>query len=147
MTWDVPYQPGTIQARGADGEKILCSHQLQTAGVPAKLVLLPDRSNIAADGADLSHVEVRVVDENGVIVPDSDALIGFDLKGPGKIAGVDNGDLWSTASYKGAERKAYHGRCLVIVRSQTQPGQIQLTANAKDLPRQKITLETQDPEQ
>jgi len=147
MTWDVPYQPGTIQARGADGEKILCSHQLQTAGVPAKLVLLPDRSNIAADGADLSHVEVRVVDENGVIVPDSDALIGFDLKGPGKIAGVDNGDLWSTASYKGAERKAYHGRCLVIVRSQTQSGSIQLTASAEGLPRQKITLETQDPEQ
>jgi beta-galactosidase len=143
ITWDVPYQPGKIEALGADGEKILCSYALQTAGIPAKIMLRPDRATIAADGADLCHVEVRIVDKNGVIVPDSDVLIGFDLEGPGEIAGVDNGDLWSTASYKGDERKAHHGRCLVIVRSQPQPGSIQLTASAEGLPRQMITLKTQ----
>jgi beta-galactosidase len=145
ITWDVPYQPGNIEAIGVDGKEILCSHELLTAGKAAKIILKPDRSTILADGHDLSHVEVRVVDKNGVIVPDSDVLIRFTLTGPGTIAGVDNGDLWSTASYKGTERKAHRGKCLVIVRSQAHTGRIELSANVDGLVEQKITLQIQNP--
>ena len=146
ITWDVPYKAGNIEAVGVDGDKKLCSHKLLTAGKPARIVLECDRSVISADGDDVSHVTVHVVDKDSVIVPDSDASFKFELTGPGTIAGVDNGDLWSTEPYKGTKRKAYHGRCLVIVRSQTKAGKIELTASAEGMAKQKVTLKTEKDE-
>jgi len=41
--------------------------------------------------------------------------------------------MTSTESYKGNDRKAFYGKCLVIVQSTDQPGKIQLTATSPGL--------------
>ena len=50
-----------------------------------------DRSDINADGEDLSFVTVNLLDENGIFCPTADNLITFDIEGEGEILAVGNG--------------------------------------------------------
>jgi beta-galactosidase len=117
--------------------------ELITAGKAAAIELKPDRPAIWADGRDLCHVEVSVVDANGILVPDSSNLIRFDVSGEGKIVGVDNGDLWSVEPYKAEQRKAFNGRCMVILQSTERPGQISLVATSEGLSQGELTIEAE----
>jgi beta-galactosidase len=143
ISWTVPYHAGTVKAVGLRGGKVVCSHELKTAGKPVEMLLSPDSTNLKADGRDLCHVEVSMVDAGGVLVPDAMHPIQFEIQGPGKIIGVDNGDLTSTESYQGTSRKAFYGRCLVMIQSSGKPGQIQLTATSAGLPVGKVAIQAE----
>jgi len=134
LMWKVPFTPGTLKAISRTGGKEILVQEVKTAGTPAKLVVTADRSSITADGTDLSFVTVDVVDANGVIVPNADNRIKFQIEGSGAIVGVDNGDPVSHESFKAPQRKAFHGKCLVVVQSGETPGNIKLTASSEGLP-------------
>jgi beta-galactosidase len=140
MKWKVPYQTGGIEARGIERERIVCSHQLRTAGEPANIRLIADRKDIRADGSDLCNIEVQVTDKRGVLVPASDHEIQFTIQGPGKIIGVDNGDLTSMEPYQADKRKTFHGRALVVVQSARNSGKITLRAQSTGLPAAKLGI-------
>ncbi len=111
----------------------MLTEEVRTAGKPARIVLTPDRGRIKADGSDLSFVTVKVVDENGTLVPSADNLVKFQLDGDGTIAGVDNGSQTSHEPFKADYRKAFHGMCLAIVRSKAKAGRITLRATSDGL--------------
>lgn len=90
--WSVPYEPGTVSARGYRNGQVVIHDQVETAGEPIYLSLIPDRSTIRADGEDLSVITVQVNDSQGRCVTTADNEIRFSLAGPGKILGVGNGD-------------------------------------------------------
>jgi beta-galactosidase len=46
---------------------------------------------------------------------------------------VDNGDPVCHEPYQGSERSAFHGKCLVIVRSTRRAGLIKITAASDGL--------------
>ena len=69
----VPYQPGELRAIGLINGKRVASASLRTAGEPAKIRLIADRSKIRADRNDLSYVTVEIVDRHGTVVPDCDS--------------------------------------------------------------------------
>jgi len=133
MTWEIPYEEGRIRAVGRDGDEVAASYELETAGEPTKIVLKPDRDRISSDARDVCHVEVNVTDQKEVLCPDAANMIRFEVEGPGKIIGVDNGNLDSTEAYKTDRRSAFRGRCLVIIQSTGQPGRIRLTAASPGL--------------
>ena len=70
--WRVPYQPGTLKAVSRKNGKVVLMEEVRTAEQPAKIVLVPDRRTIRADGSDLSFVTVKIVDKNGTVVPHAD---------------------------------------------------------------------------
>jgi beta-galactosidase len=72
-------------------------------------------------------------DAEGLAVPTAANLIHFDLRGPGRILGVGNGDPSSHEPDKASERKVFNGLAQVIVQSSRQPGTIRLTATAPGL--------------
>ncbi len=117
---------------GKNGQIVL-TKEIRTAEAPARIELIPDRKTIKADGVDLSFVTVKVVDKNGTVVPYADNLIKFEISGAGFIAGVDNGNQISHESFKGKQRKAFHGLALAIVQAKMKPGRIVLRATAGDL--------------
>jgi len=78
-------------------------------------------------------VTVKVVDKNGTLVPAADNLVKFEVVGPGSIAGVDNGNQISHESFKGSQRKAFHGMALAIVQAKPRAGRIVLKATANNL--------------
>jgi beta-galactosidase len=145
-TWDVPYEPGTLRVTGRDNDTVVCTHELRTAGLPGKLALLPDRTRLAADGQDLCHLTVGVLDSAGTLVPGAESLVSFDIKGPGRIIGVDNGDLSSPESYQGFQRTTKNGRCLAVIRASTSPGQILVTGTSKGLKPATACIEVKEAE-
>ncbi|PYV75015.1 MAG: glycoside hydrolase family 2, partial [Acidobacteria bacterium] len=99
LLWQVPYQPGTLKAVAYSGGKEVAEDEVRTAGAPAKLVLVPDRNVIHADGEDLSFVTVRVEDRDGNLCPRADNTVHFDVTGAGEIKAVDNGNAATTEPF------------------------------------------------
>lgn len=138
--WTVPYEAGELKAIGYDGSKEVATSVLKTAGPPARIRLTADRSEMHADGEDLSYVTIALTDKKGVRNPKADDMVHFTIQGPGTIAGVGNSNPMSTESFQLPQRKAWMGRCLVIVKSDRKPGAITLTASVRGLPDQHITI-------
>jgi beta-galactosidase len=134
LTWRVPYQPGVLRAAAFRNGKAAESQEVRTAGPAARIELVPDRRAISADGKDLSFVTVNVLDQDGVLVPDADNLVRFQIQGGGHIAGVDNGDEISHGSFKADQVQAFNGKALVIVQAGRQGGTVTLTATSAGLP-------------
>ena len=142
LLWKVAFVPGTLKAISRTAGKEVLVKEIKTAGNAAKLTAIADRSTIKSDGSDLSFITIEVVDENGVMVPDANQLVEFKLEGPGKIIGVDNGDPVSHESFKAPQRKAFHGKCLVVVQSDEKAGIIKLTATSAGLSAATVELTT-----
>ena len=140
LNWTVPYAPGTLTARGYNGTAVTATDTVATTGAPAALRLTTGRTTLAADGEDLTPIEVDVVDASGRIVPTADAPVTFSVKGAGVIAGVGNGDPGDHDPDKGTHRKAFNGKCLVIVGATEKAGDIGLTASAPGLASARLSL-------
>jgi beta-galactosidase len=132
LSWKVAYAPGNIEARGWKDGKQLLADRRETTGAPAAIVLRPDRQTIAADGEDLSVIEVRVVDSAGRIVPTADNEVALTVTG-GKLIGVGNGNPSSHEDDKGTTRMAFNGLCCAIVQATKEAGEIRVTASAGGL--------------
>jgi len=131
--WRVKFEPGQIMAQGyKNGQKHL-QKLILTASEPYKIGLEADRPKIQANGRDLSFVTVSILDKDGTIHPNADDPVEFEIEGPGKIVGVDNGNPVSHESFKAKRRKAFHGLCLVVVQSTSTKGEIVLKAKSPDL--------------
>ena len=132
LEWQVPYAPGLLKAVGTkDGHTFIT--EVRTAGPAAKLLASADRQQLAADGTDLSYIELRVVDKDGNLCPNADNLIHFSLQGPATLAGVDNGDPTNHEPFQATQHKAFHGLCLAVIKAKRTPGQIHLQATADGL--------------
>ena len=141
LSWSVDFAPGTLKAVGLNDGKEVCQYTLTTAGSASKVVLKPDVRKIKADGKDICHIEFQVTDEKGILVPNSNNEITFAVTGPGKILGIENGDLNSTESYQSLVHSAYNGRGLAILQSIRKEGSIEVTASADGLQQAKIRIE------
>ncbi len=131
--WLVPYEPGTLKVVARNGGKVVATDEVATAGKPARIELSVDRKDIQANAQDLAYVTVRIVDAEGHICPDADNLVKFSLTGPGKIAGVGNGDATCHEDLQASQRTAFHGLCLAVLQSTREPGELKLTASADGL--------------
>lgn len=140
LMWHVPFRTGTLKAVGIRNNSDTLVAEVKTAGEPTGIELKADRSIIKSNGHDLSFVTVRIVDQQGNMVPNVSNLVQFELKGPGDIAGVDNGSPISHESFKANKRKAYNGMCLAIIQSRNQSGRITLEARSEGLTPANITI-------
>jgi len=131
LIWeDVRYEPGELKVVALDDAGRPAAEKLiRTAGAPARIELAPDRREIQANGADLSFITVRITDEDGNVCPVADNLVRFELEGPGEIVAVGNGNAASTEPFVADYRKAFHGLCVVIVRS-TEEGEGEVRVRA-----------------
>lgn len=140
----VPYQPGILKASGLDENgREMETLQLATVGNPVSIRLTPDRSDIKADGQDLSFVKVEVLDENENLQPNADQLIHFTLTGPGTIAGLGNANLKSKEPYQGVECHVFHGTALIVLRSSEDAGDLRLKADAAGLSSAETLVKTE----
>jgi beta-galactosidase len=139
--WTVPYEAGVLKAINFDQGNSISSDEIYTSKSPVKIVLNPDRLNIKADGQDLCYITVELLDENDIRNPTISQLVEFEIEGPGSILAVASSNPMSTESYRKPYRKTYHGRCLVIIKSEKRQGNIILKANSGNLPEVDISIE------
>jgi beta-galactosidase len=142
LTWELPYAPGVLKAVGLKDGKPVSEFVLQTAGPASRVELRPDTTQLAADGNEVCHVEYRIVDANGVRVPDANQSVTFEVVGPAEIIGIGNGDLSNSEPPRGRVHRAYQGRGLAILQSKTAPGAIKVKATAPGLASAEIALQS-----
>jgi beta-galactosidase len=145
LSWDVPYEPGTLRAVGKMAGNVVATEEIATTGNPAAISLLADRTDLSSDGRDVMHLIVRIVDADQRTVPTADNDVRFDLQGPAKIIGVDNGNPMSHDSFKANHVKAFNGMCLAIVQTMRSPGSIRVAVSADGLRPSEIELNSQSP--
>ena len=147
LVWDdVRYEPGALKvvARNAAGQPV-AEKTVRTAGPPARVELTADRAVIAADGLDLAFVTVRIVDDEGTTCPLADDLVAFTVEGPAEIAAVGNGDQTSVEPFLADHRRAFHGLCMLILRSaEGRAGEVRVRAEAQGLAAAEAVVETQE---
>ena len=133
LSWDVPYEVGTLTAIGKKAGAVIQTVEVHTTGSPARLVLTADRQHIRTNPCDVAHVTVQVMDAQGSVVPTADDDITFLIRGEGRILGLDNGRPDSHESYKGDHRQVFNGLALAILQSTGLPGTMILSASAPSL--------------
>jgi beta-galactosidase len=139
--WHCTFEPGTVKAVSRKGGKVVLEQTIHTAGAAYTVRLTPDKKQISADGRDMCFVTVEVVDKDGNLCPNAENLIHFQVNGSAFIAGVDNGCETSMESFKAPQRKAFFGKCLVVLQSNAFPGKIELTAQSDGLQTSSMTIE------
>ena len=142
LRWDdVKYAPGELKVVAYKEGKPWATDVEKTAGPAAKLALHPDRDGLLADSRDLCFVSVTVTDADGVLAPRASNRVRFQVHGPADIVATDNGDPTSLEPFQSPERRAFSGRCLVILRTHPgEPGEITLQAESDGLQPESIAL-------
>lgn len=141
VSWKVKYQPGTLKVVSRKEGKTVLEKTMHTAGAAAKIILSADRSDLAADGKDLSFITVRITDKNGNTIPDADQPLSFKLAGDASIAGLDNGSPVSHESFKGNKHNAFNGLALVIIKAGYKKSTVKLLAESPGLAPATIEIE------
>ncbi|HXL73785.1 MAG TPA: DUF4982 domain-containing protein, partial [bacterium] len=140
LEWKVKYHAGALRAIGTQSGTVIIETTVETASAPVKVRLKPYQLVMNADGEDMIPIAVEILDWKNRLVPLADNEVVFSVKGPGKIAGVGNGDPGSYEPDKSDRRKAFNGRCMVLVQAMEKPGEIKLTAKSPGLRYASIVL-------
>ena len=129
LEWTAVYQPGRVRAVGYRNGKKICEETVYTAGAPAALQAVADRTEIRADGQDLAVLELSVLDDRGHFVPTACLPVTVTVEGPVRILGAGNGD----PAFRGRERPedpaarsftidTFNGLAQVLIQSTGEPG-------------------------
>lgn len=65
----------------------------------------------------------------------------FEVEGQALIAGVDNGSPFSMERFKGKKRRAFLGKCLVVLQSRSKAGHAILKAKSEGLDGTRVKIE------
>jgi beta-galactosidase len=142
FTWNVPFRAGELKAVGTRAGQTV-EDCLITAGAPARFELVADRAKLAADGRDVAHVEVRLVDAQGVLVSSTNVLCRAEVTGAGRLLGLDNGDQRDMTALSAPSRNTRRGRALALVQTARKAGPITLSVSAPGLPEAQVSLRSE----
>ncbi len=140
IRWDVPYERGTLVAKGKNGGKVVSEMTIVSADKPQQIEMLADKKVMGSTTHDVVHLEVNILDKDGNFVPDAMNRVNFAIDGDATILGIDNGDPINEDSFVGNTVKAFNGKCLVIVRSNGNKGKFTVTATSDGLESAKVSV-------
>lgn len=142
VQFEVPWTAGTLEAVALQDGRELARDVVQTSAAPARLVLTPERRQLAGDGRDAVPIWVSVVDARGRTVPTANMEVAFEVSGPATVIGVGNGDPNSHASSKAPHRALFNGLAQLIVQTQRDgEGRVRVRASAPGLRAAEMTLD------
>jgi beta-galactosidase len=119
---------GDLRIEGYIGGKLAITKNMSGRGVDTKFLLLPDDTQLLADGADSTRVVLRVTDEFGAVKPFANDAIRLELEGPAEIIGDNPFPLIG-------------GTGAVWIRAHEQPGTVKLKAIHPTLGAQQVEIQ------
>ena len=110
VMWRVIFDPGEVKVVARKDGKEVGEQTIRTAGAPQKIRLTKDYV-----GKETTFITAEVVDKDGNLCPWAEDMIYFIYEGEGKVLGTDNGSQTSMENFKAPQRKAFFGKCKVVV--------------------------------
>ena len=141
-TWRVPFAPGTLKAVARNDGIVAATDELRTAGQPAKIVLSTEFKQLSPGFDNVAVVRAKIVDADGIEIPQANNLVSFQISGPGVIAAVDNADNSSHELFQANARHAFQGECVAFVKATAAAGKIRLTATVTGLASGSLSIKT-----
>ena len=140
--WKVPYEPGCIKAVAYDENgKELASQSRYSFSDPVKLVAKEVSVHEHVAGTrDLAFVEIGCVDAAGQEVSTANNLVSVKLMGPGRVAGMDNGDSTDYQNYKSQAKRMFSGKLLLMVAVGDETGEIDVELSSPGLESARLTI-------
>ena len=128
------YEPGELRVVVYDADGKAAGEQtVKTAGKPARLQLdawtQHDQPLLSADGDDLAFITVSLTDEEGILIPDANDQLTFEVSGAGSFRAVCNGDATSLESFTQPTMRLFSGQLVVVVQAARQRGDLVLTVS------------------
>lgn len=137
--WAVPYEAGTLVAKaGFDGDER--EVELKTTTEPVGFILTTDKTELQADGYDVAHLIVQLVDKDGNEVKTENTEITVAVEGEAHLLGVDNGSNRSTQDYQSNKVETNDGHCLALIQSSRKTGVVTITASCDGYESKSVTI-------
>ena len=118
--FNVPATAMALKAEGLHGSSVSAIYEWKQFGPAVALTLEADRSEITADGADLSRLIVTAVDTNGTPVDTCRSPVQFQIEGYGELIGENPVRLRA-------------GKMIILAQSGYVPGELTVTATSEGL--------------
>ena len=109
--WRVTFEPGEVKVVARKDGKVVGEQSIRTAGAPDHIRLAVDYQ-----GKNTTFINAEVVDKDGNLCPWAEDQISFMVSGDAKILGTDNGCQTSMERFTSPLRKAFFGKCMVVVK-------------------------------
>jgi len=138
--FETVYEPGKVEAVSYCGGKEISRDVLVTAGEPAELCLLPEKTEMRADGHDLICVGIELRDKDGVVVPDAAVSLSVKVEGCGVLAGFGSANPVTDEDYTDEYTVSYRGRAMAIVRSDYESGPVTVEVSADGMKSVRVGL-------
>ena len=128
--WRIPFAPGEITAVSRRDGKVVQTQTIKTAGPPHHI-----RLSVDYKGKTTTFITAEIVDKDGNLCPWAENQIEFSTTGGATILGTDNGCQTSMERFQAPRRKAFFGKCLVVVglSSRATPSPLSSRAQSRDL--------------
>ncbi len=142
LHWHIPaFEEGILEARGTTASGKVITQILQTAAKASRLKISADRSSITADRYSTVHFELEIQDANGLPIRHQDREVTFEIEGPLRVLGIDNGSIDVQTRYNVPTVKTHQGRCVFFAQSLDQTGTAKVTAKAFGLESNPISIQ------
>lgn len=142
IEYEVPYQPGELKAIGYRDGKSVAEDIQRTAGKAAAIRMEANRPVLQADGSDVACVKVSIVDADGIVVPNAENNVQFEVTGAGTLLGLGNGDPGCRENDKASSRHAFSGLILALIQAKEEAGEIKVRALSPELEACELVLNT-----
>lgn len=142
IEYEVPYQPGELKVIGYRDGKPVAEDVQRTAGKAAAIRMEANRPVLQADGSDVACVKVSIVDADGIVVPNAENNVQFEVTGAGTLLGLGNGDPGCRENDKASSRHAFSGLILALIQAKEEAGEIKVRAVSPDLEACELVLNT-----
>lgn len=117
VIFNIPYRPGKLEAVGYDSAgKEVEKVALSTAGEVADIVLDFNRFNAPGTDYDLVWIDATLVDAAGILVPESDEIITFNVGEGVELLATGSADPKDRVAASSPARRTCRGRAQAIVR-------------------------------
>ena len=113
VMWRVTFNPGEVMVVARKEGKEVGKQVIKTAGAPDHI-----RLSVDYKGKNTTFVNAEVVDKDGNLCPWAEDQIAFSVDGDAHILGTDNGCQTSMERFTSPRRKAFFGKCMVVVKGQ-----------------------------
>ncbi|HSO86831.1 MAG TPA: glycoside hydrolase family 2 TIM barrel-domain containing protein [Draconibacterium sp.] len=131
--FDLQFEAGELVAIGLKDGKEIVRQSLKTTGKPAQLKISAEENSFSGIEADLIYFNIEVQDENGLLVPNAEIPVEFEISGAGKLQAVASENPCEMQSFQQPRVKTYRGKCQLIVRKDKTGEAIQVTAKSEGL--------------
>ncbi|WP_338540636.1 glycoside hydrolase family 2 TIM barrel-domain containing protein [Paenibacillus tundrae] len=142
-SFELIYEPGTLEAVSYIDGKRISSDILITAGKPEGIRIVTDKKELVANGQSLIYAVVEIVDAEGTLVPTAELKATAKLSGAATLAAFGTGRPQTTENYTKGEFTSYQGRLLAIVRASYEVGMSTMMVEIDGLNHESIEIPVQ----